>query len=85
MVRSNFVLAAALAFLAANFASAADEWLSADRLQLAPGDKLTLHLNAGEQLVATEERAFNAKDNERFDLYHGNDYMNLIEGTQDGV
>ncbi len=85
MVRSKFVLSAALVCLAAGFASAADEWLSADHLQLEPGDKLTLHLNVGDGLVATEERAFNAKENERFDLYHGNDYLNLVEGTEDGV
>jgi hypothetical protein len=85
MVRSKFVFSAALTFLAASFANAADEWLSADHLQLASGDKLTLHLNVGVELAATAERAFNAKENERFDLYHGNDYMNLIEGTQDGV
>lgn len=85
MVRRQIILCAALAVLAADFASAAEEWLSADHLQLQLGEKLTLHLNAGDEFVATDERAFNAKENERFELYHGSDYSNLIAGTADGV
>ena len=84
MARRTILAVAAATFIAANLAGAGDEWLAADQLHLDAGAKLTLRLNAGEQLVKTDERAFAAKDNERFELYHGNAFLNLVEGTHDG-
>jgi uncharacterized GH25 family protein len=85
MVFRKFLLLTAAVLFAVQVAYATDEWLAADQLHGEPGAKLTLHLNAGDQLVATAERTYALKENERFELYFGKDFLNLVEGTQEGT
>ncbi len=82
--RRLIVFATAL-LIGAGAASAHDHWLSADQLNLAPGDRLTLHLLLGEDLSSPVEQALVSKDIERFELYHGNAIDNLFEQGQDGA
>jgi hypothetical protein len=84
MARREIALVAAALLIASTCASAREEWLAADQLHLDAAGKLTLHLESGDQFLPQEERTFVAKDNERFELYHGSALLNLIEGTHDG-
>jgi len=84
MVRHAVFLAASVALLAARAAFAGEEWLAANHLILEPAGKLTLHLVTGEHFLPQEEKAFLARDNERFELYHGSAFLNLVEGAHDG-
>ncbi|HZF15572.1 MAG TPA: DUF4198 domain-containing protein [Steroidobacteraceae bacterium] len=84
-MRARRLIAFALALLTgAGIASAHDHWLSADQLNLAPGDKLTLHLQLGEDLQSPQEQLLVSKDVERFELLHGNVVDNLFEQGHDG-
>jgi hypothetical protein len=71
--------------LAAGAAVAHDHWLAADHAQIQPGDKLTLHLQMGEDLAPQGELALISKDIERFELYHGSAVDNLFEGSADNA
>jgi len=78
------LIALTLATLAAaGVASAHDHWLTADRAEIQPGDKLTLHLMTGEDFAPQSELTLVSKDIERFELYHGGAVDNLFEGAHD--
>ena len=55
-------LSFALGLLIAASAAAHDHWLRADKMNLEPGDKLTLHLLMGEDLIPQDELVLVSKD-----------------------
>ena len=80
----NKFLSFALGLLLAASASAHDHWLHADKMNLEPGEKLTLHLLMGEDLIPQDELTLVSKDIERFELRHGNAVDNLFERAHEG-
>ena len=80
----NKFLSFALGVLMAACASAHDHWLRADKTNLEPGEKLTLHLLMGEDLIPQDELPLVSKDIERFELRHGNAVDNLFERAHEG-
>lgn len=81
---STCAAAAALAALAPAAAPAVDYWLQADSYHVAPGERLVVHLNVGEQLAARDEKAHEAERTERFELRLADDVRNLASSTPEG-
>lgn len=82
--RGRALLAAAL--LVPGVVPAHDYWLQADQLVLAPGERLTVHLNLGQALQAEEEKAYEAARVERFELRIGrDDVRDLVPTTPEGA
>jgi uncharacterized GH25 family protein len=82
--RDHVLFAAALLLPGAAFAH--DYWLQADQLVLAPGERLTVHLNLGQGLQVEEEKAYEVGRVERFELRVGrNDVRDLVPTTPEGA
>ena len=82
--RGSALLAAALLLPGAVLAH--DYWLQADQLVLAPGERLTVHLNLGQAFQVEEEKAYEAARVERFELRVGrDDVRDLVPATAEGA
>jgi len=84
--RKHLTLLFATCALAANTAASAhDYWLQADQLVIAAGEPLVVHMNLGQALEIEEEKAYDAKRTERFELRVGRDARDLVPTTADGA
>ena len=86
VARSRAAALLAGALLVPCAALAHDYWLQADQLVLAPGERLTVHLNLGQSFQAEEEKGWEAARAERFELRVGrDDVRDLLSMTAEGA